>query len=85
MTVQELIDELQAIEDKTRIVILQKDAEGNGYSPLRGADDNAVYAAETTWHGEVRYQRLTAELRQYGYDDDDVGDGAPCVVLYPIN
>lgn len=85
MTVQELIDQLQAVEDKTRIVIMQKDAEGNGYSPLRGADDNAVYTAETTWYGEVRYERLTDELRRRGYDDDDVGDGVPCLVLFPVN
>jgi len=51
MTVQELIDELLN-HDPDAKVILQKDAEGNGYSPLVGAEECA-YLATTTWSGEV--------------------------------
>lgn len=57
-------------------VILQKDAEGNGYSPLSDASDDAVYVEESTWSGEL-------------YDHQDAGlegiEGEDVVVLYPIN
>ena len=73
MTVQELIAELQQLP-ATSLVILQKDAEGNGYSPCSGTDV-AVYMAESTWSGD-----------SYRLDDPDRPVGAvPCVVLYPIN
>ena len=34
MTVQELIDKLQALGDPDRVVIVARDEEGNGYSTL---------------------------------------------------
>ncbi len=85
MTVQQLIDRLNGIEDKTRIVILQKDAEGNGFSPLADMDDNCTYAAKSTWHGDVGIERLTDELRRRGFDDEDVKGGVLCLVLAPVN
>lgn len=36
-------------------VVLQKDSEGNGYSPLAAVDDGGVYIPESTYSG-------------YGYD-----------------
>ena len=60
MKVRELID-LLAKMNPERVVVLQKDAEGNGYSPLRGADDNARYLARCTWDGEVKRETLTDE------------------------
>jgi hypothetical protein len=73
MKVKELIAELQQLNPDTP-VILQKDAEGNGYSPLRGVD-KALYMPDNTWQGEV-----------YSLDDPDRDDRAfPCVVLHPIN
>ncbi len=51
-TVQQLIDQLMQIEDKSRIAILQKDSAGNGYSPLAGID-LGMYDAETPVQGEV--------------------------------
>ena len=76
MTVKELIEILSRMNQYIP-VILQKDAEGNGYSPLRGADDVAVYVAETTYSGTV-------------YGEQDIMDGygkggVPCVVLHPVN
>lgn len=86
MTVRDLIALLSPM-DPNRIVVLQKDAEGNGYSPLRdgGADDNAVYVADTTWSGDVRIQTLTPELVVAGFGEEDTGSGVPCVVLVPVN
>ena len=40
MTVRELIEALRAV-DPDLLVVLQEDAEGNGYSPLSGAEPAA--------------------------------------------
>lgn len=87
LTVGELLAALKDIAPDT-LVVLQKDAEGNGYSPCAGVQaDNAVYEADTTWSGEVKYAQLTDELRQQGYSEEDTGgSGAvPCVCLWPVN
>ena len=52
MKVKELMEYLRGFDPEME-VILQKDSEGNGYSPLAGVDDQAVYVAESTWRGEV--------------------------------
>jgi len=78
MTVSELIQTLEAIENKDRLVVLQEDAEGNGFHELEGVDDNAVFA-----NGEAKYERLTGALQSLGYTEEDTGTGAPCVVLFP--
>ncbi len=87
MTVGELISELQSMPSE-RMVVMQKDAEGNGYSPLRGADtdDVLVYLADSTWSGDVGISEVTPEYEREGYHAEDIiEDGVPCVVLFPIN
>lgn len=87
MKVKELRKLLENV-DGERIVILQQDAEGNGYSPLEMIDDEVNYRADSTWSGEIGYQKLTAELRKQGYSDGDVvsGDGAESAVVFiPVN
>jgi hypothetical protein len=71
MKVAELIEQLRVFPQDS-IVILQKDAEGNGFSPLDGLDVGH-YVAETAWYGEVPAP------------EDDDGSGDPCVVLWPVN
>jgi|AntDeeMinimDraft_6_1070357.scaffolds.fasta_scaffold03362_3 hypothetical protein len=51
MKVSELIEVLQGL-DPEREVILQRDPEGNGFSPF-GDWYEALYRAESTWSGEV--------------------------------
>lgn len=51
MTVARLRDALAPLPDDMP-VILQKDAEGNGYSPLAEANQ-AMYLPESTWAGDV--------------------------------
>jgi hypothetical protein len=70
MTAGELAEKLSKVEPST-LVILQRDAEGNGYSPLAGAD-SAFYQATSAWAGEV-------------YETDEPDGDTPCVVLYPVN
>lgn len=72
MTVKELIKELENC-DQDSIVILQKDAEGNGYSPLAGSDNACNYQADSTWSGDVGYKEITPELKKAGYGNDRTG------------
>mgnify|MGYP003440574857 CR=1 FL=1 len=74
MTVRDAIAILST-QNPDAILIIQKDAEGNDYSPLSNIDGEARYHAETTWHGEV--YRMN--------DEDGPKDGAECVVLVPVN
>ena len=83
MTVKELIEELQKV-DQNRIVIMSKDAEGNSYSPYRQFWEGA-YKAETTWYGDVGLETLTKEDEEQGYTEEDVLDGEPAIILCPIN
>lgn len=73
------------------LVVLQKDAEGNGYSPLSGGEE-AMYLAHSTWSGETHLtpEQLAEKLRnpELGYDEE--GDAAPegsvrVLILYPVN
>jgi hypothetical protein len=82
MTVREL-RVLLANENADSVMIIQKDAEGNSYSPLSGLDGNAGYEAETASSGSVGVARLTPVLQRAGFAADDLGSGVPCVVLYP--
>lgn len=58
------------------LVVLSKDGEGNGFSPLAEVEHEPTtgYIAESTWAGEVPHP-----------DDYEDGDGVPCVVLWPTN
>ena len=83
MTVGELIKDLQAF-DEDRIVILAKDEEGNGFSPLADLDPSS-YKADNTYSGEVGLEELTPELIAAGYSEEDVLEGQKALVLWPIN
>jgi hypothetical protein len=85
MKVKELIDELQKLHPDSE-VILQKDGEGNGYSPLAAVDGDAVYMPETTWSGEVYSMGWTAEDACKDEDEwAEIVAKPRCVVLAPTN
>jgi hypothetical protein len=52
----ELPEEMNGCE-----VILQKDGEGNGYSPLAGVDSESVYVPDSIWGGEAYHKESTAD------------------------
>lgn len=88
MTKRELINTLEAlpVSDETQMII-QKDAEGNDYSPLVGAEV-AIYVASKTWCGEVYNPSWTAEyasMDEEEWDDLKNNKDKRCVVLWPIN
>lgn len=74
--VGELRAELAGVPDDTP-VILSKDGEGNGYSPLSSVSKDYVYEPESTWSGEVH----DTTDDEYEPDDEDVR----VVVLGPVN
>jgi hypothetical protein len=83
MTVHELIEALSK-EDPNRLVVMQSDAEGNGYSPL--ADFwTGSYQAETTWSGEAGLEKLTESQIKAGYTEEDILQGVAALVLCPVN
>ena len=85
MKVRELINELLEMDENAE-VILQKDSEGNSYSPLAGTDHDVVYIPETTWFGEVYSTKWTHDDACMELEDwNEILNKPRCVVLYPIN
>lgn len=85
MKVKELIEVLQELDPEMEC-IMQKDSEGNGYSPLAGADPDGIYIAETTWSGEVYDSNWSAEDADMDEEEWEVMLKKPrCLVLFPVN
>jgi hypothetical protein len=89
-TVGDLLDYL-ATQPRDRKVILRKDAEGNGHSPLAEAWE-AMYVADSTWSGETYVtpedlaEAMAAPNVQGWSDDDGAPDDAErVIVLGPVN
>ena len=85
MKVKELLEALAGVDPEAE-VILQKDAEGNGYSPLRGADPEAVYLPTCTWAGDVYSMAWSADDACKSEDEwNAIKALTRCVVLHPVN
>lgn len=85
MTVKRLKELIANLPDEME-VILQKDSEGNGYSPMAGADPNAVYIPKTTWCGDVYSMDWSAD--DAGMTDEELAiiRAIPrALILYPVN
>lgn len=89
MTVGELRQILSELDGGLPI-ILAKDGEGNGYSPMAagGVDPDSRYEEETDWSGQVYYPDWC------DFEDDDepcdhsgccYGAATPVVVFGPVN
>ena len=76
MKVSELIEMLESL-DADALVVLSKDSEGNGFSPVTDVDP-CHYTPFNTWSGEC--------IDTDDMDDaDDHPDAEPCVCLWPTN
>ncbi len=85
MKIKELKEVIKNLPDDME-VILQKDSEGNGYSPLYGVDSNAIYISESTWYGEVYDLDWTADDCCIEEDEwEEIKSKPKCLVLSPTN
>lgn len=71
MRVKDLREAITGLPDDL-LVVMSKDGEGNGFSPLSDWGQGR-YLPETTWSGEL-----------HDSDDED-SDGELAVVLWPTN
>lgn len=84
MNVGELIDFLRGFDPETEI-ILQKDAEGNGYSPLAGAD-TGIYVPDSTYSGYFYDKDWTADDCCMDEDEHRELYAKPqSIILHPVN
>lgn len=88
MTVKDLKDLIHNLPDEME-VILQKDAEGNEYSPWIGGYVG-IYEPQTTWYGHVFLETDTFE--DVGFDTEEEWEDFKSkmkmrrsLVLRPIN
>jgi hypothetical protein len=85
MTIKELKEVIANLPDEMEVV-LQKDSEGNGYSPLGGADPDAVYIAQTTWYGDVYSMEWTAyDACMSDEEWEDIKSKPRTLILHPVN
>lgn len=83
MKVSELKELLDQLDDDA-FVVLAKDAEGNGYSPLLSAWSGIYVGGEES--GKAYLQKLTSEDIEQGFSEEDVyldDDGIRAIFLHP--
>lgn len=89
-TVGELREELKNLP-ADMLVILQKDAEGNGYSPLSGVHLGYRYTPDSAHSGDVTTLEDCADqaaeegLEDCAHDGCWWDTGVDCLVLGPVN
>ena len=86
MKIKELKEVIKCFDDDME-VILQKDGEGNGCSPLAEIDGNAIYVPDSTWSGDVYSTKWSAEdacMEQEEWKEFKASTSR-CVVFIPIN
>ena len=66
-------------------VILQKDAEGNGYSPVEGIDDNSIYIPDTTWMGVAYRTPDECCLEEDEWEAMKKNPKYQAIILWPTN
>ncbi len=85
MNIKELKEIISNLPDEMEIII-QKDSEGNQYSPLLGVDLNSVYVPENTWYGEAYPTDWTADDAGMEEDEwEEILSKPRALILYPIN
>ena len=85
MTVKELKESIKDLPDEME-VILQKDAEGNGYSPLSSIDADCVYIAANSYQGDFYSTEWTADDCCMSNEEwEDMRKHPRSLILAPIN
>lgn len=87
MKVKDLLEQLNYYNDinPNMEIIISRDSEGNGYSPLCQVDD-AYYVPNSKYSGEVYYEyNLQEEPEEYGDYADEIRSNPLALILYPNN
>ena len=85
MTIKELKEAIAELPDDMEVIV-QKDSEGNGWSPLWDVGSNSVYIAQTTWYGEVYSMDWTAEDACVSDEEWEAIKSKPrSLILHPVN
>lgn len=85
MTVRDLLEALEGI-DPDRLVVMSKDSEGNGYSPLADVNPDNIYVADSTWSGDIWPGEYDSEWFDDQEDFETIkAEGVSAVVLWPTN
>lgn len=84
MKVKELIDILSHV-DYDIDVIVAKDPEGNGFNFLVDVAVESAYQKDGWMIETIRPKKMTPELEQAGYTEEDIANrnDTPCIVLWP--
>jgi hypothetical protein len=79
LTVKEVLEQLSKMDPK-RVVIMARDAEGNGFKPLH----KIATGAYNKHDDEIGLETLTPELQGRGFTQADVMKGGkPALILWP--
>lgn len=84
MNIKELKFLIEDLPDDMEI-IMQKDAEGNGYSPLSELDTDVVHIPETPYSG---YVYNTTSCMDYDMSEEEwkeILDKPRCLLFIPVN
>ena len=87
MNVKELKKALANLPDDMQ-VILQKDGEGNGYSPLAAVDPDCIYIPDSTWSGAVYSTKSYLSAEDHCLEEDEweeFKEKPRALVLCPVN
>ena len=85
MTIRELKEAIKDLPDEMEVII-QKDAEGNDYSPLYDVDSNAVYVPEAPWYGVAFSLGDSAEDGCMTEEEwEEIKKKPKSLILFPIN
>ena len=85
MNVQDLINDLNKIKDKTVKVVIQQDDEGNGFRYLNGSDLSFEVSKESYSEGEyisIFDDDCQREYIDDGWDEDTLRELPQAVVLF---
>lgn len=87
MNVKDLKEAIENLPDDMEVII-QKDSEGNDYSPLSKVNSDAIYIPETTWFGEVFFLNETDEDEDNEMDEselEELKNHKRSLILIPVN
>lgn len=76
MKVSELIEQLQELPQDLD-VWRAKDDEGNGFDEVYTLEEYVM-----TEDGDIGFRELTPELKELGYNEDDIFDGEDVIIIW---